>query len=71
MAIKAHAMTMAIDTDAETVTFSMLNRNHIAVVEKTYPLAAALQMLSTVIAVMDEIDMFEDEDEIEEVAGHC
>lgn len=65
MAIKAHG------TDEGTITFSMLNRNGISVVEHTMPIEAALGVLSFVLQVMDDEDMFEDDDQLDEVAGHC
>ena len=74
MAIKAHGMATKIDTEAGTVTFSMLNRNDVAVAEHTMPIEAALGILSFVLQAMDDADMFDvdDEDhEIDEVAGHC
>ena len=75
MAIKAHGMATKIDTEAETVTISMLNRNDVAVVEHTMPLEAALGIYAFILEAMEDAGLLEEvDDELDdetEVVGHC
>lgn len=74
MAIKASNMATKIDTDAGTVTFSMLNKNDIAVVEHTMSIEEAFGIMAFMINAMEDAGLFDEDADLDdetEVAGHC
>lgn len=74
MTIKAHSLATKIDTAAGTVTFSMLNRNDIAVVEHAMSIEEWFGIVSFVLTALEDAGMLEELDDLEdetEVAGHC
>lgn len=74
MVIKAHNLATKIDTAAGTVTFSMLNRNDVAVVEHTMSIEEWFGVVSFVITAIEDAGLLEDDDDLDdetEVAGHC